>query len=154
VIFDRLEHAEWYAGLSPGVARALAFLRDTPLGILPLGRMSIDGDRIYATVAEYVTRAESPEGWEAHRQYLDVQSLITGQERVGVAPRAQLQEVVAYDPQRDIAFFSGSGLFFTLTPGTFVILAPHEAHQPGLQCDRPATVRKIVIKVAVAGWPR
>ncbi len=54
-----------------------------------LGRHDLDGDDLFALVQEYTTRAADECVWEAHRRYIDVQFVVTGAERMGVArPRA------------------------------------------------------------------
>jgi YhcH/YjgK/YiaL family protein len=150
VIIDRIENGTWYAGITPRLARALAFLRDTPLAMLPLGRLHLDGEQLFANVDAYPTRPAAEGRWEAHRQYIDVQCLISGRERIGYAPRAQLREIEAYDAARDIAFYAGAGEHFTLVPGLFAVFGPQDAHMPGLAVAEPEPVRKIVIKLAVS----
>lgn len=149
MIFDRIENGDWYAGLSPRLARALAFLRDTPLAMLPLGKLHLDGEQLFATIEEYTTRPATSGRWETHRRYVDVQCLISGRERIGFAPRAALRELEPYDPQRDVAFYTGVGEQLTLIPGLFVVFTPQDAHMPGLAVVEPEAARKVVIKLAV-----
>ena len=135
-----------YFALSPGIRKALEFMRDTPLTSLPLGRHAIDGDRVVAGIAEYATRDEFDSRWEAHRRHIDVQAVITGEELMGVAPLEALI-VEPYDDANDILFATGQGDYVRLTPGRFVVLFPHDGHMPGLQISEPAHVRKLVIKI-------
>lgn len=46
----------------------------------PLGRLEIDGDRIYGNVMEYDAVLPSAEKLEAHREYVDIQAVICGVE--------------------------------------------------------------------------
>ncbi len=147
MILDNLTNARIYAATHPGIARGLEFLTQADLASLTPGRHDIDGDRVYAMVNEYCTRTPQAGRWEAHRRYLDLQSLLAGTERVGYAPLERFQ-VGPYDATKDVAFLCGSGEFITLHAGEFLVVWPHEAHMPGIAVDSPASVKKIVVKIA------
>ncbi len=148
MILDRLSHASTYDGLPPLLRRALHSLASTDWETLQPGRHDIDGSRLFALVSDYQTRVESEVPWEAHRQFIDVQYVQSGIERIGHAHLSTLA-VGAYDDARDMLRATGSGGFLLLPAGTFAILWPHDAHRPGIAADLPAPVRKVVLKVAV-----
>ncbi len=149
VILDAIEHAGRYAAISPALGAALRFLRETDLHSLPEGRIEIDGERVFATVSAYRTRPVEQGRWEAHRRYGDVQAMIAGTERMGVAPLSAMREVVPYDATGDVAFFAGRGDFVTVGEGAFAVFFPQDAHMPQICAEAPAMVRKLVIKFAV-----
>lgn len=149
MVLDHVAYAGLYAGLSPDLRRALDHLASTNWSDVPIGRHAIDGDALVAIVSDYETQSADRVPWEAHRRYIDVQYIHRGVERIGHAPLESLV-VGTYDAERDLVTATGSGTFVTLTPGTFAILWPHDAHRPGVWVDGPAQVRKIVLKVATA----
>jgi YhcH/YjgK/YiaL family protein len=146
VVLDEIANASLYFALGPRIRKALEFIRSTPLSALPVGRQAIDGDTIVASVADYTTKDEAAGRWEAHRTHIDIQTVISGEELIGVAPLASLR-AEPYDDIQDILFASGQGDVVTLTAGRFVVLFPHDAHMPGLRIGAPAPVRKLVIKI-------
>jgi YhcH/YjgK/YiaL family protein len=148
MIIDRIEHARQYTGLGPGIARALGYLANTDLDALPPGRVDLDGDRVFVLVSEYTTKPVEQGRWEAHRRYLDLQSLARGTEQIGWAPIEDLHEE-SREEARDMTRLAGSGQFLTLGPGEFMLLWPADAHMPGVAVDEPAAVKKIVVKIAV-----
>lgn len=148
MIVDRLAHLDQYRGLAPRLVRALEFLRDTDLLALPLGRLDLDGDRLFALVQEYTTKDAGQGRWEAHQKYCDVQYVARGTERIGVRNIAFMEVEQPYDSERDVAFFQGEGDFITLPAGTFAIFAPQDVHLPCTIANQPELVRKIVLKVA------
>lgn len=148
MILDRLSHASTYDGLPPLLRRALVSLSSTDWGAVPVGRHEVDGSRLFALVSDYETRAESEVPWEAHRQYIDVQYVHSGTERIGHTHLSALA-IGAYDEARDLVMATGPGAFVVLPAGTFAIFWPHDAHRPGIAVDAPMPVRKIVLKVAV-----
>ncbi len=149
MILDAIEHAGRYAAISPALGAALRFLRGTDLRSLPERRIEIDGERLFATVSAYRTRPVEHGRWEAHRRFGDVQAMIAGTERMGVAPLSAMREVVPYDPAGDVAFFEGQGDFITVREGALAVFFPQDAHMPQICAEVPTMVRKLVIKFTV-----
>ena len=149
MIFDRLANLELYRGLSPRWLQALEFLRDSDLLALPLGRHDLDGDRLFALVQDYETKPVEQCRWEAHQRYCDVQFVARGTERIGVTNIERMRVEQPYDPDRDVAFFTGPGDFITVPAGSFAIFAPQDVHMPCVVSASPEPVRKIVVKAAI-----
>lgn len=151
MIFDLLENHARYDAISPGLAAAFDYLLQTELGSLPLGRMDVQGDLLYALVQEYETRLPEQGKWEAHRRYIDVQYIYSGHERMGFA-QIDAMQVGEYLPEKDFLPMTGEGSTVDMFPGTFVVFFPEDGHKPCLAVSRPEMVRKVVLKVAVEGW--
>jgi biofilm protein TabA len=109
-------------------------------------RYAIDGDQVYAMVQEYDSKPKAEGFWESHRKYLDVQYVASGVEHMGYAPTANLT-AGAYQEENDFIKLEGDGEFFLLREGFFCILAPQDAHMPGMAVDQPQPVKKVVVKV-------
>ncbi len=150
MIYDHIRNVRLYKAISPELATALDFLERQDIADMPIGRHDIDGARVYAMVQEYITKQASEAKWEAHKKYIDVQVIIAGKEKIGIAFTPSLHKAGPFDEERDFQLLEGKGATLPLTPGFFVVLGPDDAHQPGIACGRPAKVKKIVLKVAVA----
>ena len=148
MIVDLLAHTGGYGLLPPGITAGLDFLRTTDLERLEPGRVEIDGDRLFAIVQEYETKAPGSGKWEAHRRYWDIQYVVRGVETLHWANIAHLQ-AGAYVPEKDFLPLEGIGDRITLRAGMVALLAPQDAHMPGMALERPERVRKVVVKVAV-----
>ncbi|MCX7043898.1 MAG: YhcH/YjgK/YiaL family protein [Candidatus Sumerlaeota bacterium] len=146
MIIDRLENAALYEGLGRGIAAALKFLRQTDWAAMPLEKHEIDGDNLFALVQEYETRPRDTAAWEAHRKYIDVQYVISGEEAIGYANAGQLK-AGEFNEKDDYMPLEGAGDVLTLPAGTFMILWPQDAHAPCLAVSQPRKVKKVVIKV-------
>ncbi|HSL85327.1 MAG TPA: YhcH/YjgK/YiaL family protein, partial [Bacteroidales bacterium] len=128
---------------------AFRFLKENDLAELAPGRYDIDGDNLYVSVSEYLTKNEEDALYEAHRKYIDIQYVVNGVELIGIAPISTKQEVTeVYDPERDIEFFGVSRIQnHEASPGSFFIFFPEDAHRPGLKKGENSMVRKIVVKL-------
>ena len=150
MVCDLLANAHLYAALGTRIARGLQFLAETDLASLAPGRHELDGKRLFALVSDYTPKPPAEGRWEAHRRYLDLQYVVSGVERMGVAPIDRLT-AGDYDADRDLLWLSGTGDFLTFGAGQFMILWPGDAHMPGIDAGVPGPVRKVVVKIAVAG---
>lgn len=130
--------------------KAFAFLRDSNLATIKPGKYPINGDQVYATVTEGPEKEFDASQWESHKKYQDIQYIIRGKEKIGVASPEKLQVKTPYDPARDVANYTGDGKYYIAEPGTFFIFFPTDAHRPGIKVDGYDVVKKITIKVHVA----
>jgi YhcH/YjgK/YiaL family protein len=163
MILDTLTNASSYERWLPSLSAGFAFLRSKANASLNAGRHEIDGDRVYAMVAKYDTRAFHEAEPEAHRKYIDIQYIISGRETILWTP---LSETAAptkeYDSERDIVFFARNARArpFELVAGHFCVLFPDDGHQPGCHADgasvdgrraepKAQPVHKVIVKVRV-----
>ena len=149
MIYDRFENLDLYCQPGTRLHRALVYARDVARAAAD-GRMDIDGDRLYASVATYETGSREERRFEAHRKYIDVQVLLEGEECIDVSQDRDLPILEAYDEKRDVVFLKPPEHVASLVmkPGCFGVFYPHDIHRPGCRLREKCRVRKIVIKVA------
>lgn len=144
------EFAEQYHKNKEIWDKAFAFLNRKDLDTLSLGNYPLDGKKAYAIISRYDSKDFDKTKWESHRKYIDLQYIIMGKEKIGVAPviRAKVRE--PYDETKDIAFYESDGKYYVAEPGTFFLFFPQETHRPSIKVDASIPVRKLVIKIGVA----
>lgn len=148
MILDDLQNADAYLSLYPGFAAGFAALRGTNLATLPVGRHTLDGDRLLLIIGEDPGKGREGARLEAHRRYIDLQYVISGQEEMGWRPISDCQSIAeTYSEERDILFFADASLSWCeVAPGKFTVFFPQDAHAP---LGGRGTIRKAVVKVAV-----
>ena len=124
---------------------ALAFLaaisENTTNGKYPFGA------DCFINVMDCTTREEFAD-MEAHDVYVDVQCLITGEERIYYTDRAALAVTKPMDAAKDVGFFAYTPCqFVDYKAGECVVLYPEEAHLPGRAVKAPVTAKKAVMKL-------
>lgn len=131
--------------------KAFNFLKNTDLMKLEVKRHDIDGDNLFATVSEYISKNEETTQFEAHRKYIDIQYVVSGKEVMNIAPLTSIKEVITrYDASKDIEFVTVKKVVnYKATPSNFFIFFPVDAHRPGLKDGANSPVRKVVIKVKI-----
>jgi len=149
MVADLLTNAHQYTALGPRIARGLQFLAEADLAGLAPGKHELDGKRLFVLVSDYTPKPEPECRWEAHRLYLDLQYMVSGIERMGIAPVSRLA-AGDYQADRDILWLSGSGDLLMFGQGQFMILWPGDAHMPGVEAGVAGPARKIVVKIKIA----
>jgi len=147
---NKIVFAEQYHKNKAVWDKALAFLRDSNLLTLKPGKYVIDGDNAYATITEAPSKTFEQSAWESHRKYIDLQYVIKGEEKIGVAPITTASVIKPYDGSKDVANYNAEGQFYIATPGTFFLFFPGDAHRPNIKVDGYDIVKKLVIKIKVA----
>jgi len=103
-------------------------------------------------VQEYDTKAAADCRYEAHKNYIDIQYIVSGAEIINAFEISKGTESDEYNQVKDVVHYNPvcgavSGL---LTAGEFGIYMPHDVHMPQIaKDDKPSAVKKIVVKVRV-----
>ena len=136
--------------LSKKVDAAINLVKQQDINSLPVGRYEL-ADGSYFMVQEYITKKEHHCKLESHRNYIDVQWVLKGTEKVKTFSVDKLDPETPYDLKKDVAFWKpvDDMLEIQLCDGSYVVLYPNDAHMPCIMVGEQDTVRKIVIKVKI-----
>jgi YhcH/YjgK/YiaL family protein len=152
MITSTLDHLHWYRVISPNFEKAIQFVLTADFASLETGKYPVAGDNVFAIVNEYITKPPAECDPESHRDYADLQIVISGAEKFGYTPLTDQPASTPYDPEKDVAFYplAEEDLnYLTLPAGQFIIFFPSDIHQPEVFVHQPALVKKVVIKVAL-----
>lgn len=93
-----------------------------------------------------------PDGFfESHRQYIDVQVIVAGEELMEVEDISRLAVSQAYLPERDLLKYADTAVASVLCmrAGDVAVFFPEDGHMPSLRWREAGLVRKTVVKVPV-----
>lgn len=142
--------ADLSESLRARLSRAFAFLRTHDFSALQEGRYEVDTDMFFL-VQRYVTHPESEARYEAHRRYVDIQYLLSGQETLYWADIAHMTPLVPFDAQKDIGFYGNAPRHgsVSLHAGELAVFFPQDCHKPSFHPEgrEPSSVEKVVVKV-------
>jgi len=136
MIFDKIE-------------KAFEYLKQTDFSKLEAGKYVVDGDNLFAMVQEYDTKNDADCKLEAHKKYIDVQYVVSGEELIGVRPLINQTPSKEYDAENDYALYDDTCSFIKVSPTQFAVLFPQDLHKPGIKINTSAKVKKVVMKVRV-----
>lgn len=150
MVYDKIDNLEIYAGISEDIRLGLEWLRDVNPEIVK-GVYEIS-PRVKAIVSEYTTKEVNENGYEAHKEYIDIQYLLKGNEKICCLPLEYLKKTKAYKAEIDAAFYDEQNvkpLEMVIRYGYFAIFFPQDGHMPCLKTNIPTEVKKVVVKVMV-----
>ncbi len=152
MIIDTLKNCECYYGVNARFEKAFDFIKKAVKENLPVGKYEIDGTDVYAMVQEYDTKLPDEARFEAHKNYIDIQYIISGVEKMEVTDISKAKPNTEYSAEKDVIFFDDSNMSTVgvFTDEEYAVFFPHDVHKPGMAKDNiRSTVRKIVVKVKV-----
>lgn len=152
MIFDNIIHSENYYGSHPAFKDAFEFIRKALAEDLAVGRYELNGSELFAFVQEYSTKLPENSKFEGHKNYIDIQCIVYGDEVMESFDISAGEVKVPYDADKDIGFWHDNpkALRAVFGAGDFAVFFPHDLHKPGMCLDGvPAPAKKIVVKVKV-----
>lgn len=149
MIFDNIKNGKNYFGLSPLLDIGIDYLLRTDFEDLPCGKYEILSDQVYALVQEYGTKTKT--ALETHKKYIDIQYMISGEEKILISDISNCTNSFGYDEETDAEFFGETFLppnSIRMREGDFLIFFQNDGHAASKD-DVQVMVKKVVIKVAI-----
>ena len=116
------------------------------------GKYVIEGENIFINAAIYTTHSVNESQMEAHRKYMDVMFMLSGEECILISTVEKASDCLrAYNSQEDVLFAKIPDIYsqFILSKGCIAVLFPEDAHAPGVAISAPSCVKKLIAKVAI-----
>lgn len=131
--------------------KAFAFLKNSDLEHMEVGRYEIDGDDVFAIIQKQTTAASEQKKAESHFKYIDIQYLISGEEKQGFAPLTEGMEREEH-PERDVMFYPevSDENYVCLKPGDFAVYFTNDVHRPNCAVEEGMEIKKVIIKIREA----
>lgn len=133
------------------VKKCLEFLAQNGNANIALGRHEVDENGTYVMISEYNTRLKEQGMWEAHKKYIDLQLVLSGEEYLHVSSLNHMKTGV-YEEEKDFLPCQGEAeRTLHMEEGKAVLLMPDDVHMPNMSVDETiSNVKKAVFKIPVA----
>lgn len=138
-----------YRGIHPNLDLALGYITPEFLASVTEKRQELAGSEVYVTGFTYETLPLEETFFEAHKNYLDIHIMLKGSERVELAPPETLAEFDRVEENDFYAYRGKAHQSLVLSPGSFLVVFPEDAHRIKICLDKPETVSKAVFKLRV-----
>ncbi len=147
MIYDKLNNIQRYHGLHPNLDIAIDYICEN-LQTMPQ-HADIKGNDVYGNIFTYCTVPDSESFFEAHEAYADIHIMRMGSERVAVSDISVLQTDESRPKDDFWAMHGPEELSINLSPGSFLVVFPGDAHKLKMQIEETANVTKSVFKVKI-----
>lgn len=146
MIYGNIAYADRYSSLHPLLPQLFAYVKSHDLLHTPMGKIVLDGDKLFINNLNPECLSEEKQVLEVHRRYIDVHILLEGKERVGWRNTDDCKELAhPYDEAGDFAtFFDKPTTYIDMMPNDFLIVYPEDAHAPIIGSGK---IRKAIAKV-------
>ncbi len=149
MIVDNLENLELYFALNNKLKIISEYMQNNDLLAMEVGKYKIDGDDLYLSLQEYISKSESVAKPELHREYIDLQLVVSGIEKIGYADNKNITAHYDYDESKDLQFVDSNVEFIEAVPNKFFIFYPQDLHMPSIAINEPQKVKKAVFKIKI-----
>ena len=148
MILDSLSTTASIEQLHPLFKKAFDFLKSTDFSTKEAGKIVLDGDDLYVSIAEPVGKSKDAAKMETHNKYIDIQMPLTTTETMGWKATKELKKITQpYNEEKDITFFADTPTtYIQVQPGEFAIFFPEDGHAPGIA---EGNFKKVIVKVRI-----
>ena len=148
MILDKISNQNLYTGIHKGFQQVFDFINSNDLTAIDLGKHNIDGENAFVIVMEYTTQDRVECKAETHKNYIDIQYMIEGEEGVGISSLSNETPTTPYNEEGDFMFYTLPELpQIQLKKQHFAIFFPDDIHQTMIALDGPKKLRKAVFKI-------
>ena len=149
MIFDKIENVMRYAPMIPDLAVIAGFIDGNDVASIAPGSYEIN-DSVFVNVEEYAPGDNAL--FEAHREYIDLQYLVAGNEEIDFINIDDALTEREYDASIDAGFYREKdgvsvGKLY-IYPGSFAVFEPRDLHRPGMKF-RSDNAKKLIFKIKV-----
>ncbi len=137
-----------YKGISEAMKKAIEYIESGEYKNIPQDktrRPVVEGE---VEVIRMGYEPKTEPGWEAHENWIDIQIMLEGEEKMLYAPLAKMTKEGDYDAKKDFQKLSGEPTVeLSAKAGDFIIFFPEDGHAPNVANKNSTTVDKVVVKV-------
>jgi biofilm protein TabA len=136
--------------VADAIRRGMNFIFQNDIETIEPGKYLIEGELLFALVQETTTTGLQMQKPESHQKYMDIQYLVKGEEKIGVAKLSPSQQVMEdYFETKDITFYGElhNEIELNLYPGDYAVFFPADIHRPCCTVKHDQKIRKVVIKI-------
>ena len=152
MIFDNVKNADKYYACHPKFKAAFEFINSAINENYAPDSYHLEGAEMYAFIQEYTSKTPDETQFEGHKNYIDIQCVVSGIECMEGMDIDRAVVKVPYDSEKDVCFYEddAKAVKAVLEAGDFGIFFPHDVHKPGMgYMGEKAAVKKIVVKVHI-----
>lgn len=146
MIVDNLKNCILYEKIHKDFAKVFEVLK-TLSKDSEVEKKVIEEGSVWVLPPSVISDSDAPKIFEAHRDFIDIHYIISGEEKFGYSNIERLVQVKEYDNHEDYELLEGEKDFITLKEGDFCIVFPQDAHIPAFQKVGETELIRVVAKI-------
>ncbi len=130
MIVDTLDNLGKYVALNPLFQDVIDFMKTHDLLTLEPGKHPMKGSDLFLNISHIKGKTKEAALMETHKNMLDIQIPLNGEETFGYTPLCDLPQV-EYNAEKDASKYAiQAQTYFTCKPGQFALFFPQDGHTP------------------------
>lgn len=148
MIVDNIKNLGKYEQVHDQIKNIITFLKNFDKNDFKTGRIDINNN-LFASLQTYEPLKACEKEFEVHKDYIDLQYLVTSAERIDFATEDSYGKIYEMDKDGDFFLTNDIANFskLILNEGDFAIFFPGEFHKPACALEDSGQVKKIVFKI-------
>lgn len=148
MIITHLQDTASIEQLHPLFKQLFDYIKSHNLLEMPMGRIELDGKRLFINNDNPILRTAEEQSIEVHRRYIDVHIPLDHDEIIGWKSTRHCTDLISeYEEDNDRMFYCDTPTtYLTLHPGEICICYPEDGHAPIIGSG---TMRKAVAKILI-----
>ena len=149
MILDTLENADLYFDVVPRFREFMEFYNNNDMEAIPACKIKLQGNDLFVNIQDFKGKEEKDCKMESHRDYIDIQIPVNGDERMGWKAQVDCQDIIdEYNEGKDMETYRDPSTATFLVPaGHFAVFFPSDGHRPGIAPGQQ--YRKLIVKTRV-----
>ena len=149
MITDSIANYKKYIGVHEDFEEIFAFLTNVKEGVEP-GKTVFRENELWATVSVFTETGDpAQKKFEAHRKFIDIHYIVSGEEEFGYSNVDRLTTTTPYNEQGDCEMLEGEIRSIRLKKGDFCMVFPEDAHIPCMGKSESEDLVKVIAKLEV-----
>lgn len=148
MIIDSISNFDKYTSLHRDFEKVFSFLKELKEDAKE-GTTILEEDNVWANVIEVQEMPQNVRVFEAHKTFLDIHYILSGEEKFGYANIDRLQTKQPYNAVDDYELLEGEINAISLKEGDFMITFPEDAHIPDFEKTNDDKLVRVVVKVRI-----
>lgn len=149
MIYGNLDDAKSFKYLPETILKVFEYALNNDVASFKPGSYEIDSDKIFVNVVEYDTKEVEERFWEAHKKYLDVHVIFSGNERINLNFIQNLKKLDYVEKDDFLPLEGEYNSSLTLKSNDFLVCYPEDAHMTALKVKGTEKVKKAIFKISL-----
>ncbi|MHC1684217.1 MAG: YhcH/YjgK/YiaL family protein [Clostridiaceae bacterium] len=151
MIYGDIKNTDEIENICPSsIVKGINYLKNTDFSNIKAGKYEIEGEDLFCLVMDTNTKEKSLNKPEVHRNFIDIQFLLEGEEVIGFIRDNGNNKVLEDElEERDVLFYEDveDEIDLIMKPGNFAIFFPNDIHRPTCKYKKEEVIRKVVVKI-------
>lgn len=147
MIFGNKKFISRYEFLDKKILDCFAYAQHNDLIHFEKGSYEIDGDIIFVNIVEYETKEREERFWEAHKNYIDLHFMLSGEETIDLNFIQNMKQLEFVEKDDFLPLEGESNASVVLKDGDFLICYPEDGHMTAIKNGAPQIIKKAIFKI-------